>query len=99
MQLVQGRSQRFALVFRDWFKLLMSGSDRSHAATGAVVRVLIQSTDGHSTWSTVGASSNIIEARWQALADSVEYALLGLNRNEGRVVQSERMLAGTETPA
>jgi 2-isopropylmalate synthase len=52
----------------------------SHAATGAVVRVLIESTDGHSTWSTVGASTNIIEASWQALADSVEYALLGLNR-------------------
>ncbi len=53
----------------------------SHAATGATVRVLIESTDGHTTWSTVGASSNIIEASWQALADGVEYALLGLNRN------------------
>jgi len=50
----------------------------SHAATGAIVRVLIESTDGHARWSTVGASSNIIEASWQALADSVEYALLGL---------------------
>ncbi len=52
----------------------------SHAATGATVRVLIESTDGHTTWSTVGASSNIIEASWQALADGVEYALLGMNR-------------------
>ncbi|MDW8317858.1 MAG: citramalate synthase [Anaerolineae bacterium] len=52
----------------------------SHAATGAVVRVLIESTDGHATWSTVGASTNIIEASWQALADSFEYALLGLNK-------------------
>ena len=52
----------------------------SHAATGATVRVLIESTDGHNTWSTVGASSNIIEASWQALADGVEYALLGMNR-------------------
>ncbi len=52
----------------------------SHAATGAIVRVLIESTDGHSTWSTVGASTNIIEASWQALADGVEYALLGLNK-------------------
>ena len=50
----------------------------SHAATGAIVRVLIESTDGHARWSTVGASSNIIEASWQALADSVEYALLGM---------------------
>jgi 2-isopropylmalate synthase len=52
----------------------------SHSATGATVRVLIESTDGHTTWSTVGASSNIIEASWQALADGVEYALLGMNR-------------------
>jgi 2-isopropylmalate synthase len=52
----------------------------SHAATGAIVRVLIESTDGHTTWSTVGAGSNIIEASWQALADGVEYALLGMNR-------------------
>ncbi|MFZ2487962.1 MAG: citramalate synthase [Anaerolineae bacterium] len=52
----------------------------SHAATGATVRVLIESTDGHSTWSTVGASSNIIEASWQAVADGVEYALLGMNQ-------------------
>jgi 2-isopropylmalate synthase len=55
----------------------------SHSATGAIVRVLIESTDGHSTWSTVGASSNIIEASWQALADGVEYALLGMNRPAG----------------
>jgi 2-isopropylmalate synthase len=52
----------------------------SHAATGATVRVLIESTDGHTTWSTVGASSNIIEASWQAMADGVEYALLGMHR-------------------
>ncbi len=55
----------------------------SHSATGAIVRVLIESTDGHNTWSTVGASSNIIEASWQALADGVEYALLGMNRPAG----------------
>ena len=44
--------------------------------TGAVVRVLVESTDGEQTWATVGASTNIIEASWQALADSLEYALL-----------------------
>ena len=61
----------------------------SHSATGAVVRVLIESTDGHTTWSTVGASTNIIEASWQALADGVEYALLGLNRVAVGVAQAE----------
>ncbi|RIK44364.1 MAG: citramalate synthase [Chloroflexi bacterium] len=48
----------------------------SQSATGATVRVLIDSTDGERTWSTVGASTNIIEASWIALADSVEYFLL-----------------------
>ena len=44
--------------------------------TGSVVRVLIESTDGQTTWSTVGASKNIIEASWMALSDSLEYWLL-----------------------
>ena len=48
----------------------------SQSATGATVRVLIDSTDGERTWSTVGASTNIIEASWIALADAVEYFLL-----------------------
>ncbi|HEX6419669.1 MAG TPA: alpha-isopropylmalate synthase regulatory domain-containing protein, partial [Acidimicrobiales bacterium] len=46
------------------------------AATGAVVRVLIDSTDGDRTWSTVGVDSNIIEASWRALVDSLVYGLL-----------------------
>jgi 2-isopropylmalate synthase len=44
-------------------------------ATSAVTRVLIDSTDGEHTWSTVGASSNIIEASWRALDDAIEYGL------------------------
>lgn len=48
----------------------------SHSATGAVVRVLIDSTDGERIWSTVGANTNIIEASWIALADAVEYFIL-----------------------
>jgi 2-isopropylmalate synthase len=46
------------------------------AGTAAQTRVLIDSTNGHRAWSTVGSSTNIIEASWQALADSLEYALL-----------------------
>ena len=45
------------------------------SSTGAVVRVLIESTDGRQTWSTVGSSENIIGASWMALADSMEYWL------------------------
>jgi 2-isopropylmalate synthase len=48
----------------------------SEAGTEAQVRVLIDSAWGSRTWSTVGSSTNIIEASWQALADSLEYGLL-----------------------
>jgi 2-isopropylmalate synthase len=44
--------------------------------TRAVTRVLIDFSDGESTWTTVGASQNIIEASWQALFDAFEYGLL-----------------------
>jgi 2-isopropylmalate synthase len=44
--------------------------------TGAVTRVLIDSTDGERSWSTIGVSENIIEASWQALSDSIVYGLL-----------------------
>ena len=44
--------------------------------TGAVTRVLVDSTDGERTWSTIGVSENIIDASWQALSDSVVYGLL-----------------------
>lgn len=46
------------------------------AGTGAKVRVLIESRDRKSEWSTLGVSENIIEASWQALVDAIEYKLL-----------------------
>ncbi|HPY30021.1 MAG TPA: citramalate synthase [Verrucomicrobiota bacterium] len=46
------------------------------AGTAAKTRVLIESADGRREWGTVGVSENIIEASLQALADSIEYALL-----------------------
>ncbi|MBP5638301.1 MAG: citramalate synthase [Victivallales bacterium] len=47
----------------------------SDAATAAKVRVLIESTDGSHSWTTVGVSTDIIEASWLALQDSIEYKL------------------------
>lgn len=44
-------------------------------ATGAMTRVMIETSDGHETWTTVGASSDIIEASYIALVDSIEYKL------------------------
>lgn len=48
----------------------------SSQATKATTRVMIDTSDGTQTWSTVGASRNIIEASWQALYDSFEYGLV-----------------------
>jgi 2-isopropylmalate synthase len=47
--------------------------DESHG-TGAVTRVLLDSSDGEREWGTIGVSENIIEASWEALVDSLEYA-------------------------
>ena len=44
--------------------------------TGAVTRVLIDTTDGEAVWTTIGVSENIIEASWQALFDSIVYGLV-----------------------
>ncbi len=44
--------------------------------TGAMVRVHIETSNGRESWGTVGVSHNIIEASWQALADSISYGLL-----------------------
>jgi 2-isopropylmalate synthase len=49
------------------------------SGTAATTRVLIDTQNGHERWSTVGASTNIIEASWYALADSVEYGLSQVN--------------------
>ena len=48
--------------------------------TAARTRVLISSTDGHARWDTVGVSDNIIEASWQALVDSYDYAVMRSGR-------------------
>jgi len=58
------------------YKVRILDSDKGSAAK---TRVLIESSDGHTFWGTVGLSENIIEASWQALVDSVEHILY---RNE-----------------
>ena len=44
--------------------------------TGAITRVLLDTTNGDQTWTTIGVSENIIEASWQALVDSMVYGLM-----------------------
>jgi 2-isopropylmalate synthase len=48
-----------------------------NSATAAKVRVLIESTDGTNVWTTVGVSTDIIDASRAALVDSMEYKLIG----------------------
>ena len=55
------------------YKVRILNSDKG---TGATTRVLITFHDGNRSWTTVGASTNIIEASWRALSDGMEYALL-----------------------
>ncbi len=45
------------------------------AGTAATTRVLVDTQHGTRRWSTVGASTNIIDASWRALADAIEYGL------------------------
>ncbi|HEX6312891.1 MAG TPA: citramalate synthase [Acidimicrobiia bacterium] len=52
--------------------------------TGAVTRVLIDSTDGDRVWTTIGVGENIIEASWQALEDSLVFGLLQAERRADR---------------
>ena len=62
------------------YKVRVLDADRG---TEAVTRVLIDSTDGETTWTTIGVSENIIEASWLALRDSFIYALMRHRRGEG----------------
>jgi 2-isopropylmalate synthase len=60
-----------AIRLVDYKVRIVDGRD----GTAAITRVLIDASDGEQRWSTLGASPNIVEASWQALADSIEYAM------------------------
>jgi 2-isopropylmalate synthase len=55
--------------------------DETHG-TGAVVRVLIDTSNGQRGWTTVGVSENIIEASWEALVDGYLFGLLHPREDE-----------------
>lgn len=54
----------------------------SASGTAAITRVLIDSTNGERTWTTIGVSENVIEASWQALSDSIVFGLLHAGATE-----------------
>ena len=66
--------------------------DTSHG-TAAVTRVLIDTTDGDRTWTTIGVSENVIEASWAALEDSIVFGLLhaGRGRRVGDASSTEQV--------
>jgi 2-isopropylmalate synthase len=54
--------------------------------TGAVTRVLLDTSDGDEVWGTIGVSENVIEASWEALVDSLEYGMQVVRRSpRGRI--------------
>ena len=55
------------------YKVRVLDSDK---ATAAKVRVLIESSDQNSSWTTIGVSTDIIDASWRAMSDAIEYKLL-----------------------
>jgi 2-isopropylmalate synthase len=66
------------------------------AGTSAIVRVLIESGYGEERWTTVGASANVIEASWLALADGIEYGLgVAQALRDGKVPPSQRTAPGS----
>lgn len=70
-----------AKVFLTDFKVRILDPEE---ATAARTQVLIESSDGESSWGTVGVSGNIIEASWEALMDSVEYKLFQVEAKSKR---------------
>ncbi|HVA68889.1 MAG TPA: citramalate synthase [Candidatus Binataceae bacterium] len=67
--------------------------------TAARVRVLIESTDGRRRWGTVGLSSNVVEASWQALVDSIEFKLHRDNAKPRQVRHPAANVARVREPA
>jgi 2-isopropylmalate synthase len=55
--------------------------------TGAVTRVLLDASDGHEVWGSIGVSENVIEASWDALVDSLERGMQA-SRRQSSVVRA-----------
>ncbi len=71
------------LELTDYKVRVLSGTE---SGTGSVVRVLVETTDGQDTWGTVGASTDIINASYEALIDAIEYKLLKDNVKPKQVI-------------
>ncbi len=63
--------QLTSVVLTDYKVRILEGNQ----GTRAQVRVLVESSDGQRTWTTVGVSDNVIEASWEALTESLQYGI------------------------
>jgi hypothetical protein len=80
----------------DYKVRILDGKDGTEATT----RVLIDSRNEHQTWSTVGASPNIIDASLEALVDSIEYGLIqaGAKLSEADTSRSNERVSDRPPP-
>ncbi len=60
------------IILTDYKVRILEGN----RGTKAQVRVLVESSDGHNSWTTVGVSDNVIEASWEALTEAQQYCIL-----------------------
>jgi 2-isopropylmalate synthase len=63
--------------------------DESHG-TGAVTRVVLDSSDGVETWGSIGVNENVIAASWEALVDSIEFGMQPGRRPEAGEATAKR---------
>lgn len=80
------------VALKDYKVRVLSSRD----GTAAHVRVLIESSDGQDTWTTIGVSENVIAASWDALVDSLSYKLLkdGIIATQGANVTPMKTASG-----
>lgn len=72
-QAIEQKFPRLAEIHLVNYSVRILDEDRG---TAAVTRVLLDSSDGVSSWGSVGVNENVVEASWQALVDSINYGLL-----------------------
>jgi 2-isopropylmalate synthase len=65
----------------------------AHKGKAAKVRVLIEWTDTHDKWTTVGVSDNVIEASWNALLDAMRLELLRVTEKDSSFERSPKAAA------
>jgi 2-isopropylmalate synthase len=75
---LDGRYEALTRIHLTDFKVRVLDGPSGPGATdtAAVVRVLVEHTDGDEAWTTIGVSPNVIEASWQALVDGIVFGLL-----------------------